>query len=141
MWTSRTSLGRRVFPLSWVDIPGTAGGCGAVVEAPVAGTWGWVWELVAAGAEVPFVAEDSAGGVRGCVVGAWPCGWLGDAILSWIADQRSSRKERANCTVAKVVKMLNYVMIRRPEKCSRAAFLAQSSEARKQPKMQVAFNV
>jgi hypothetical protein len=61
-------------------MPGTAGGCGAVVEGPAAGTWGW--ELVAAGAGAPFAAEDSAGGVRGCVVGAEPCVWPGDAILS-----------------------------------------------------------
>lgn len=85
-------------------MPGTGGGCGAVVEGPVAGTWGWVWELVAAGAEAPFAAEeDSAGGVRGWVVGAEPCVWPGDAILSWIADQISSRRQRANCGVAEVV--------------------------------------
>lgn len=51
-----------------------------MVEGPAAGTWGW--ELVTAGAGAPFAAEDSAGGVRGCAVGAEPCVWSGDAILS-----------------------------------------------------------
>lgn len=36
-------------------------------------------------------------------MGAEPCVWLGDAILSWIVDQISGRRQRANCGVAKVV--------------------------------------
>lgn len=40
------------------------------------------WEVVvaAAGAETPFVVAFSAGGVRGCVAGAEPCGWLTEAM-------------------------------------------------------------
>lgn len=65
-----------------------------------AGAGAWVVGAVAAGAATPFVAEDaSAGGVSGCVAGAEPCRWLGDAMFELLGMGRWGEARRLGLSV------------------------------------------